>query len=484
MLSKADPLPDDAPPASQKDASSGSRDSLKPKNDGAPRQGLNAASSNRAPKGLSLKSRRILPCGHSRQLLDLVDSDFDVVCPDCFGHFFEYAFVPYTVFVGLFAGSYFWRPLALQNMLFVILALFCMCYVGAILRHRRSRLLTAMAVFVPVALLVLERAVSGEIRLDVVSGRSFVALSVLALVLLVAFGRGVGTILSDHAEKGALLLSVTLILSIASSIVSLAMNIGAAVVPSLQSYPSFAALLGILNRIQTYRLAAVVLALGVVTLWAGGLAVNDARESIGTDHRPLQHSFWQEVRRLALFFRLVVVQIVQRVLQTFRKTLHHLIVAAASSLRVILLIASATGVSVALYRVAMLTAAIWENEFFLLQDAWSLLGLAYWIGATWVTCWAFIVVAFVGDLRNEASGLQAHAVHTSLIIRYNFLRSTPIYWFYLSLVIFASWFLVSAARLFIHPDAGMPLGVVFVTYLVLVTSFGVVWTRGIAPTKA
>jgi len=102
-------------------------------------------------------------------------------------------------------------------------------------------------------------------------------------------------------------------------------------------------------------------------------------------------------------------------------------------------------------------------------------------------CWVVILTAMAGDKRNSMDGRREEAVH-ALFVTISLAFSTLIYWLYLSLVIYVSWFVISALRIAMNPSAGLQIGVVFATYsafVVLLGSWSVIRRRvSAAPPKS
>jgi hypothetical protein len=167
----------------------------------------------------------------------------------------------------------------------------------------------------------------------------------------------------------------------------------------------------------------------------------------------------------------VLAQFFQEIWNLFRDTVRHLWRAVSSCARVFLLIVAAWDLAEVLRGLGALIADLWERDSFWL-DAWRPIALiAVYILLAWIAGWAVVIVSIVGDKRNKKDGVDTWH-YAVLVTRYNLFHSTLVYWFYLSLVLFVSWFVISALRFAIEPDTGFRVGVVFVIYLAIVIILG------------
>ncbi len=414
------------------------------------------------------------PCEHERVAGDLVDADFDVICPVCYGHFFRYAFLPYLVFVASFATVYFWRPLGLANMLFITLSLFVASYLSAILRRRPDRLFLVLLVLSSVMSLVLVRPSIGTVIAAPLDRLTFASLGVLAITIAIGLGQGIKRMLGEGVHDASPLLSLVFVGSLVITVADLALKSASALVPSLDGQATYLATSTIIDLIQRYKSAAILIAVAIAVVWTGGQSVSTARERV-EEHpwqRTLRHEWWEELLRILFFFALVLVEFFLGVWTLFRDTLAHLWRAASTCARVFLLIIAAWALSTVLRELAGLIAGIWERNTFWL-DTW----VAAWLIPSdvllaWVATWAVILIASVGDRRNSVVGWREELLHAVLLTRFNLVRSTPVYWFYLSFVLFVSWFVISALRLAKDPGTELQIGIVFVTYLGLILVLG------------
>ena len=412
---------------------------------------------------------KVIPfhAGHERGFGDFVDSDFDVICPVCYGHFFRYAFLPYLIFVISFVTIYFWHPLGLSNMLFIVLSLFMISYVSAVLRHRPHRLLLALLVLSSVTCLVLVRPTIGSITALPLDQLTLGPLALLAIAMVIGLGHGIVRIVSGGVHDASPLLSLVFLTSLVVTVADLAAKSAMALAPSLDRYPVYVSTSKAIDIIQRYKLAAILIAIAIAVVWAGGLSISTAQERVEENplKRNLKHKWREEIVRLLLFFGLVLIKFSVGVWKLFRDTVTHLWYAASSCVRVFLLIVSAWALTTGIHELAGLASDLWEDGAFWLDSWRPLWAIPAYILLACLAIWAVIIIAFMGDKKNSTDDWGDDLFHALLVIRFNLMRSTPIYWFYLSLVLFISWFVISTLRLAKDPSAGFHVGVVFATYL-------------------
>jgi hypothetical protein len=429
---------------------------------------LNLQSTDDTRLGTASAARLNFPCGHRRGDFDLVDPDFDVICPICFGHFFRYAFLPYFLFVALFMAIYFWRPVPLTELLFAVLSLFVLSYVSAVLRYRPLRLLLVLVILSATSLLVASHLVDDGIIRAPLKPLAVWSLFALVSVLVGSLFRGiVDAAALRNVHRASPIVFLLLVVGLTATILHIALHFVLLLIPSLQYSDIFNQALSFVTNIQNFRIALLLLAGGIALIWSGALSISAAREE--ESERSPGHSALAELRRILRFIRTVLAQLGTELFMVFIDSLRHFWVMTANVFRSLVLMIGASGLAISLHALAKDMSHIWDHESFLLPTKTALPSLMLDMLFVWLLTWGVIVVAFVRHKKNKQNGtFYQDFAHACLVLRFNLLRSTPIYWFYLSIVLFVAWFLIGSMRLVYTDLKGRPpVGVLFSCYALI-----------------
>ncbi|HEX4961969.1 MAG TPA: hypothetical protein VF173_14100 [Thermoanaerobaculia bacterium] len=422
--------------------------------------------------------RTAWPCGHKRgTFLELVDSDFDIVCHKCLGHFFQYAYVPYLAFVALFTTIYFWRPLPLAVLLSFALLLFVLCYVGAALRNRPGRLVLAFAVLIPVGVILLDVPANATTLPASLDSCTSSALLALTLVLLLSFIKGLTRVPALRALHKASTWVVSLIvLSLILTIGAMATDFAVRMIPELSKFPAMLKTREWLEEAQRFRLALVCLAVAVGFVWSLAISISVAREDENANRR-IEGPIWWEIHRVLVFFVRVLGHTVTELWKVFRDSLRRLWLIASDSVRVLFLVMATGGLVLATNLLARHMTAIWERDELL--PTWeSALGIALGVLAVWLPTWLIILIAIFHHPLHTWPGFKGDLSHGFIVLRYCLLISTFVYWFYFSLVLLGSWLLIDTLQFAFVVPHRFSIGGLSLAYSVIALLAAIIlWVR-------